>query len=118
MAAIEAASGTSITRSTTVGTKLGSTRGRPMPSIREPLAVTVGSPSRQPRANAEFSGSTRHSWVAWACSRRYRPRVALVPPVPAPTTIQAGTGWGSRVSWPNRDSAMLLLPRQSVARSA
>ena len=44
--------------------------------------------------------------------------VALVPPVPAPTTTQSGTGYGSRPSWANIDSAMLLLPRQSVARSA
>ena len=44
--------------------------------------------------------------------------VALVPPVPAPTTIQAGTGCGSAASCSKIDSAMLLLPRQSVARSA
>ena len=44
--------------------------------------------------------------------------VALVPPVPAPTTIQRGTGCSSRASWSKMDSAMLLLPRQSVARSA
>jgi hypothetical protein len=44
--------------------------------------------------------------------------VAEVPPVPAPQTIQAGTGCGSWVSWAKIDSAMLLLPRQSVARSA
>ena len=44
--------------------------------------------------------------------------VAEVPPVPAPTTIQAGTGWRSAPSWLKIDSAMLLLPRQSVARSA
>ena len=44
--------------------------------------------------------------------------VALVPPVPAPTTIQRGSGCGSSASWLNRLSAMLLLPRQSVARSA
>ena len=44
----------------------------------------------------------------------------LVPvaPVPAPTTIQSGTGCGSRRNWVKIDSAMLLLPRQSVARSA
>ena len=44
--------------------------------------------------------------------------VALVPPVPAPTTTQVGTGSGSSRSWSNIDSAMLLLPRQSVTRSA
>ncbi len=44
--------------------------------------------------------------------------VALVPPVPAPTTTQVGSGCGSSRSWSNMDSAMLLLPRQSVARSA
>ncbi len=44
--------------------------------------------------------------------------VALVPPVPAPTTIQDGIGWRSASICPNIDSAMLLLPRQSVARSA
>ena len=47
-----------------------------------------------------------------------RPIVAEVPPVPAPTTTQAGTGCRSRASWAKIDSAMLLLPRQSVARSA
>ena len=51
-------------------------------------------------------------------SRRYRPNVAAVPPVPAPTTIHDGTLCGSRAIWPSVDSAMLLLPRQSVARSA
>ena len=40
MAAIDAASGTEIIRSTSSGTKLGSTRGRPIPSILEPTAVT------------------------------------------------------------------------------
>jgi hypothetical protein len=44
--------------------------------------------------------------------------VALVPPVPAPTTTQSGSGYRSRASWLKIDSAMLLLPRQSVARSA
>ena len=44
--------------------------------------------------------------------------VALVPPVPAPMTTHSGTGCGSRLSWVKIDSAMLLLPRQSVARSA
>jgi hypothetical protein len=44
--------------------------------------------------------------------------VADVPPVPAPTTIQDGSGARSRVSCSKIDSAMLLLPRQSVARSA
>jgi hypothetical protein len=46
------------------------------------------------------------------------PMVAEVPPVPAPTTIQLGTGDASSdICW-KIDSAMLLLPRQSVARSA
>ncbi len=44
--------------------------------------------------------------------------VALVPPVPAPTTIQSGTGWVSSHICSKIDSAMLLFPRQSVARSA
>jgi hypothetical protein len=44
--------------------------------------------------------------------------VALVPPVPAPTTIQRGTAWRSRAICTNMLWAMLLLPRQSVARSA
>ena len=44
--------------------------------------------------------------------------VADVPPVPAPTTIQRGTGCGSPRICSKIDSAMLLLPRQSVARSA
>jgi hypothetical protein len=44
--------------------------------------------------------------------------VALVPPVPAPTTIHAGIGCRSRAICWNMLSAMLLLPRQSVARSA
>ena len=41
MAATEAASGTWIIRSTTAGTNDGSTRGRPMPSIREPRPVVI-----------------------------------------------------------------------------
>ena len=44
--------------------------------------------------------------------------VALVPPVPAPTTIQRGTAWRSQAIWSKMLCAMLLLPRQSVARSA
>ena len=44
--------------------------------------------------------------------------VAEVPPVPAPQTTQDGAGCGSCASCPRIDSAMLLLPRQSVARSA
>ena len=44
--------------------------------------------------------------------------VAEVPPVPAPTTTQVGTGQGSLAIWVKIDWAMLLLPRQSVARSA
>ncbi len=38
--------------------------------------------------------------------------------MPAPQTIHAGVGSGSRLIWRRIDSAMLLLPRQSVARSA
>ncbi len=41
-----------------------------------------------------------------------------MPPVPAPTTSQRGTGCRSRRICSKIDSAMLLLPRQSVARSA
>ena len=44
--------------------------------------------------------------------------VADVPPVPAPQTIRAGSGSGSFAICATIDSAMLLLPRQSVARSA
>jgi len=46
MAATESRLGTSSMRSTSVRTKLGSTRGRPMPSMREPGAVSVVSPLR------------------------------------------------------------------------
>ena len=63
MAATDAASGTLIMRSITDGTKDGSTRGRPMPSIREPVPVLVGSPSRQAAKNAEPSGSATQSRV-------------------------------------------------------
>ncbi len=45
-------------------------------------------------------------------------RAPMVPPVPALMTIQAGIGWSSRLICSKIDSAMLLLPRQSVARSA
>ena len=66
MAASDAASGTCTIRSITGPTKLGSTRGRPMPSIREPTpVVTVSSPAGRPAKNAEFSGSATHSRVAW-----------------------------------------------------
>jgi hypothetical protein len=41
-----------------------------------------------------------------------------VPPVPALTTTHVGIGNRSRAIWENMLSAMLLLPRQSVARSA
>ncbi len=44
--------------------------------------------------------------------------VAEVPPVPTPQTIHAGSGCGSAASWLMIDSAMLLLPRQSVAVTA
>jgi cysteine synthase len=45
-------------------------RGRPMPSIRDPGAVTCGSPLLHDGQNAEPSGSTTHSRVASLCSRR------------------------------------------------
>ena len=64
IAASEAASGTQIIRSTIVGTNEGSTRGRPMPSMREDRPVAVaGSPSRQPGKNDDPSGSTTASRV-------------------------------------------------------
>ena len=44
--------------------------------------------------------------------------VAEVPPVPALITSRAGTGCGSRSIWVKMLSAILLFPRQSVARSA
>ena len=66
----------------------------------------------------ESSGSTTHICVGNRPKRAKRPMVALVPPVPAPTTIQSGMGWRSCAIWLKIDSAMLLLPRQSVARSA
>ena len=50
--------------------------------------------------------------------RMYLPMVAEVPPVPAETTIHVGIGCVSFCSCWKIDSAMLLLPRQSVARSA
>ena len=116
MVATEAPSGTPSIRSTTLGTKDGSTRGRPMPSIRDGLPSAIC--PRYDGRKAEPSGSTTHSRVGVPRSRRYRPNVAAVPPVPAPTTIQAGMGCGSSAIWASVDSAMLLLPRQSVARSA
>ncbi|MNY82662.1 hypothetical protein D3C86_2249020 [compost metagenome] len=49
MAATEAASGTWIMWSMTEGTKLGSMRGRPIPSIREGMPVLKSeAPLRQP----------------------------------------------------------------------
>ncbi len=63
-AAMLAASGTRIIRSTTPGTKLGSTRGRPMPSIRDDTPVVwSAAPVAHPVRNAEFSGSTTASRV-------------------------------------------------------
>ena len=41
-----------------------------------------------------------------------------MPPVPGPHTIHSGTGCGSCAICLKIDSAMLLLARQSVARSA
>ena len=64
IAASEAASGTPIIRSTMVGTNDGSTRGRPMPSMREGRPVVRPGPRpRQPGKKAEFSGSTTASRV-------------------------------------------------------
>lgn len=40
-AAIDAASGTATMRSTTLGRNDGSTRGRPMPSMRDDLGITT-----------------------------------------------------------------------------
>lgn len=61
-----AASGTFIIRSMAPGRKLGSMRGRPMPSIREPLSqCTAGSPSRQPSKKQEFSGSATQTRVSY-----------------------------------------------------
>ncbi len=65
IAANDAASGTRIIRSITWPTKLGSIRGRPIPSIREPLPVVqLASSWAQPSKNAEFSGSTTSTWVS------------------------------------------------------
>ena len=65
-AATLAASGTFIMRSTAPGTKLGSMRGRPMPSIREPQSqVTSGSPVVQPSKKQEFSGSATQMRVSY-----------------------------------------------------
>ena len=119
MVATAAASGTTIMRSTAVPRKLGSTRWRPIPSIREPTAVrTSPSSSRHAGKNAEFSGSATQTPVRRPVYARYRAMVAEVPPVPAVATIHSGSGYRSSDSWAKIDSAMLLLPRQSVARSA
>ena len=65
IAAIEAASGTETIASTTDGMNDGSTRGRPMPSMREPRPVTtVGSEADQPSKKALFSGSTTQTLVS------------------------------------------------------
>ncbi|MGX1372067.1 hypothetical protein RKD19_007426 [Streptomyces canus] len=64
-AATLAASGTFIMRSIAPGTKLGSMRGRPMPSMREPQShVTSGSPVLQPSKKQEFSGSATQMRVS------------------------------------------------------
>jgi hypothetical protein len=66
----DAASGTLIIRSITSPMNDGSTRGRPMPSMREPAQlVSDGSSSRHAAKNTEFSGSTTASRVR---RRRYR----------------------------------------------
>ena len=53
-------------RSTAPGTKLGSMRGRPMPSMREPQSqVTSGSPVVQPSKKQEFSGSATQMRVSY-----------------------------------------------------
>src|ERR671928_600283 len=82
IAASDAASGTATIRSTTAGWNDGSTRGRPIPSIRDPRPVTMlQSMDRYAGQNAELSGSTTHSFVAYRRKRADRPIVALVPPV-------------------------------------
>ena len=59
-----AASGTDIMRSMTAGWKEGSTRGRPMPSMRELRSdVRLRSPLRKKSKKTEFSGSTTQSFV-------------------------------------------------------
>ena len=63
-AATDAESGTLIIRSTTPGRNDGSTRGRPMPSIREDAPVTTSVPHSKDWKNAEFSGSTTHNLVS------------------------------------------------------
>ncbi len=65
MAAIDAASGTSITSSTVSNTQPGSTCGRPMPSISVGrLQRTPRSRSRQAWTKALPAGSAAHSPVA------------------------------------------------------
>jgi hypothetical protein len=60
-----AASGTGITASTSSRTNEGSTRGRPMPSIREPRGLVIdASPSRWYAWNTEDSGSATAIRVA------------------------------------------------------
>jgi hypothetical protein len=66
--AIEAASGARIIRSMTLAMNDASTRGRPMPSIRELFSTRrLLSPVRYESKNTEFSGSTTQSRVAGAC---------------------------------------------------
>ena len=63
---MEAASGTFIIRSMVVGRKLGSIRGRPIPSISEGRSQdTCGSPVRHPSKKQEFSGSATHTRVSY-----------------------------------------------------
>ncbi|GAA5594223.1 hypothetical protein ACUW97_000263 [Kocuria rhizophila] len=64
IAATAAASGTRIIRSIAEPMKLGPTRCRPMPSIRDPSGVVTEGPcSRQAGRKAEFSGSATHTPV-------------------------------------------------------
>ena len=90
-AAIEAASGTAIIRSTTDGRNDGSTRGRPMPSIREPrrrwrVAVaarasrrrTPSSPGRRRTAGCRAGGSGRSGRWSPTCRRCRRRRRSSV----------------------------------------
>ena len=104
----------------TLGTKLGSTRGRPIPSIRDahPSGNATTDRSSKCRWNTECTGSATHNFVSCRQYRMKRPIVADVPPVPAPHTIQDGHGCSSSAICAKMLSAMLLLPRQSVARSA
>src|SRR5699024_11411482 len=79
--------------------------------MREPWSVViVGSCCTHPSKKAELSTSATHSEVGRLRYLSRRPKVALVPPVPAPTTIQRGTGCGSSSSC---DSALTAIELRS-----